>query len=83
MINSIAVSSGDFSGPTREWVFPPVDYDDHDKPICDRQRSILIDLIFQKASDETERELWLNQVNNLSSEEAESFIFALLTNTWK
>ena len=72
-----------FDGPRIGRVFPPLDYTGNDKPICERQRLVLTDLIFQKACDETERELWLNQVNNLSGEEAESFIFALLTNTWK
>ncbi len=82
MINTVKVSAGDFGGPVREWSFPPVDYIE-DKPICERKRSILVDLIFQKASSSTEREMWLNQVSTLSSEEAENFIFALLTNTWK
>ena len=72
-----------FESPKRNFVFPPVDYVGNDKPIDDRQRSILIDLIFQKSSDSTEREMWLDQVDGLSSEEAESFIFAFITNSWK
>ncbi len=72
-----------FESPKRNFVFPHVDYVGNDKPIDDRQRSILLDLIFQKAIDSTEREMWLNQVDGLSSEEAESFIFALITNSWK
>ena len=80
MINTVAVSS--FDGPKRSSVFP-LDYVGEEKMMDDRQRSILIDLIFQKASDSTDREMWLSQVDGLSSEEAESFIFALITNQWK
>lgn len=78
MINTVAIK--DFGFGKNGF---PVDYTCEDKPICERQRTILTDLILQKAGDETEREMWLNQVSGLSSEEAENFIFALLTNTWK
>lgn len=80
MINVTTLEARDDFGPKRN-SFPP-DFTGEDKPICDRQRSVLIDLIFSKANDSTQREMWLDQVDGLSSEDAENFIFALITNKW-
>ena len=48
MINTVKVSAGDFGGPVREWVFPPVDYVDEVKMADVRQVQILTNLILPK-----------------------------------
>jgi hypothetical protein len=82
MVNSIAVSAGDFNGPARDWVFPPVDYTGDDEGITDRQKNMLTQLVILHTEGE-ERERWLSQIEELDRESAESHIFSFLSGTWK
>ncbi len=82
MINTIKVSAGDFGGPVREWVFPPVDFDYDGGKITDRQKTMLTQLVILH-TEGNERERWLSEIENMDKESAESYIFSFLTGNWR
>ena len=82
MVNSVAVSAGDFNGPVREWIFPPVDYTGEDEKITDRQKTMLTQLVIIHTEGD-ERERWLSEIECMDKESAESYIFSFLSGNWR
>lgn len=79
----IATTTASLDGPRKNFGFPSDFTGNEDKEITARQRSTIIDLIFQRSIDTQSRELLLSQLDSiLSYDEAEDFRFSLLTNTY-
>ncbi len=78
------LNANDFSGH-RERGFPTNfdQTDNEDLPMSSHQRATLIELIYQKITDEVERESFLNSMSSMSRSDAEELRYSLLTGIWK
>lgn len=81
MNNTVTLGSRDnFGGRGR---IPIDDTDFEDMNMTFNERTTLIELLYQKISDEKEREMFLSSLNSMSHGDAQELRYALLTNTWK
>jgi hypothetical protein len=62
---------------------PIDDTDFEDMNISLHQRATLIELLYQKITDEREREMFLDSLDSMSRSDAEDLRYSLLTNTWR
>ena len=62
---------------------PMDDTDFEDMNMTFHQRATLIELIYQKVTDEKEREMFLSSLDSMSRSDAEDLRYSLLTNTWR
>jgi hypothetical protein len=74
MITKIKNSSCDY----RRGYVASSDFSDNIKMINSRQKRTLTELIYQRVQDESERDSWLSQINDMSFDDASETIFEFL-----
>jgi hypothetical protein len=80
MINITTVDRDDFNsrGP-----IPMDDTDFEDMNMTSHDRALLIELIYQKVTDEKEREMFLSSLDSMSRSDGHDLHYSLITNTWR
>jgi len=73
---------GSFYNPRRDYA-SSCDYEEEDEMISGKQRHTLTNLIYEKIGDKDERERWLNQLEDMTSVDAEDAIFDFLSARWR
>jgi hypothetical protein len=64
-------------------VCPIDDTDFEDMNMTSHDRAMLIELIYQKVTDEKEREMFLSSLDSMSRSDGHDLHYSLLTNTWR
>ena len=74
---------GSFDSPRRSYAVSLENYMGEEEMINPSQRRTLTNLIYEKISEEGERERWLSQMEDMTRVDAEDAIFDFLVAKWR